>query len=372
MKKINPKIKVVFDGTIFVLQEYGGISQYIIQLFKRLPRGAVEPKIISGIVVNKYLSQINQNEFVGMKFHSFPPRTGKIFLLFNFLFTSLKTYFFKPDIIHETYYSPLPTMSFGAKRVITIHDMIHEKYPNYFPKSDRSSLRKFAAVKRADHIICVSQATKVDLKEIWNVPDDRISVVHHGLTHLPKPQENISFDSPFIFFVGRRGGYKNFSEFVKQYAAHEDLSRNYKVIAFGGGPFSQNEMELFTQLGLGQDQICQLGGDNKLLSKLYNCASVFVYPSLYEGFGLPLLEAMSCNCPVVTTRCGSIPEVAGAAAEYCDLDQPDGISVAIWNVLGNAKYSDYLIEQGKKNLEKFSWDRCASQTESIYRSLLQC
>lgn len=372
MKKTKHKIKVVFDGTIFILQEYGGISQYIIQLFNGLPRGAIEPKIIAGIVVNKYLSQIDKNEFVGMKVHSFPRRTGKFFLLFDFLFTSLKTYFWKPDVIHETYYSPLPTMSFGAKRVITIHDMIHEKYPNYFPKSDRSSLRKFAAVKRADHIICVSQATKVDLQEIWNVPDDRLSVVHHGLTHLPKPQENFSFDSPFILFVGRRGGYKNFSEFVKQYASHEDLSQNYKVIAFGGGPFSQDERELFSQLGLNRDRILQLGGDNELLATLYHCASVFVYPSLYEGFGLPLLEAMSCNCPVVTTRCGSIPEVAGAAAEYCDLDQPDGISVAIWNVLSNEKYSDYLIEQGKKNLDKFSWDRCASQTESIYRSLLQC
>ena len=145
---------------------------------------------------------------------------------------------------------------------------------------------------------------------------------------------------------------------------------NFNLICFGGGEFTKAELTLFKELGLKENQIRQCSGDDQLLARLYTSASVFVYPSLYEGFGIPPLEAMSYKCPVVCSDSSSIPEVVGDAGEFFDPYSIESISLAIERVVESNILSNDLIRKGNDRLKLFSWDKCANETLKVYKSLI--
>jgi glycosyltransferase involved in cell wall biosynthesis len=248
--------------------------------------------------------------------------------------------------------------------------MIHELYPEFFHAWDRTRDEKRAAVARADHIVCISEHTRQDLIRLLDVPAEKTTVVHLGfaLTHskiadLAKPHR------PFILFVGARGGYKNFDRLLKAYAERPILHDSYDLVAFGGGSFSAREQELIRTLGLTERQVRQLGGDDAVLSALYQQASLFVYPSLYEGFGIPPLEAMSLDCPVICSNTSSMPEVVGNAAVQFDPHDVDSIANALEAVITNPTLQADLRRRGRERLHAFSWHRCALETLKVYRKV---
>ncbi|MEM2154884.1 MAG: glycosyltransferase family 1 protein, partial [Nitrososphaeria archaeon] len=147
------------------------------------------------------------------------------------------------------------------------------------------------------------------------------------------------------------------------------IKHDFKIVCFGGGLFSAEEIDLMIKLGLSEDQVIQISGDDKTLAHLYRNAAVFVYPSLYEGFGIPLLEAMSLGCPVICSNTSSFPEVAGNAAEFFDPYEADSIAVALENVLYSSEKSKHLVNLGYERVKNFSWEKCADETRSIYLSL---
>jgi glycosyltransferase involved in cell wall biosynthesis len=174
---------------------------------------------------------------------------------------------------------------------------------------------------------------------------------------------------PYLLYVGHRGGYKNFEGFLRAYASSLWLSDNFNVVCFGGGIFSRDEVALIKSLRLSMNHVIQVnGGDNKLAS-VYRDAALFVYPSLYEGFGIPPLEAMSLGCPVACSNTSSIPEVAGDAAEYFDPYDLDSMRTAMELVLSSEVRLNELIKLGKFRCARFSWDRCAKETLSVYKGL---
>lgn len=277
-----------------------------------------------------------------------------------------------PEIIHETYFFPYRLGPRSAKRVLTIHDMIHEKFAAYFDPNDRTSQFKMIAAKRADHIICISESTRRDLIELMGINADKISVVYHGFGLInDKPAEEIALfcDKSFLLYVGARGGYKNFMGLLNAYIASIQLRKHYKLICFGGGDFSQEELEAIEKKGLSCDCVIQIGGDDQVLAMLYKTAIAFVYPSLYEGFGISPLEAMSFNCPVVCSNKGSIPEIVGDAGEYFDPTDIDNMRDAIERVVDSDSRRAELMEKGRQRLKMFSWDRCAKETAAVYRKL---
>ncbi len=364
-------MKIVFDHQIFSLQVYGGISRYFFELsrtIKSKTKNKIE--IIAPLYINKYLNK----EDVSIKGLKIPGEneTGKFIYFVNKLISPLLISSFKPDILHHTYYfNQTGFLNHKYKKVLTIHDMIHEIYPHYFKNSKFYIEAKKNAVKKADHIICISENTRRDLIKILGVKYEKTSVIHHGfLSQKSSFIDNKDLVKPFILFVGSRNGYKNFRNLLSVFASKPDLNKNYNLVAFGGRPFCKKEITLINELGLSKENVIYKSGDDNILRGLYKRASLFVYPSLYEGFGLPPLEAMSCGCPVVCSNSSSMPEVVGNAATYFDPKSLDSIYIAIVKTLNDKQKIEQLKIKGFKRIKNFEWAKCAKMTLDIYGNLI--
>jgi glycosyltransferase involved in cell wall biosynthesis len=278
---------------------------------------------------------------------------------------------FQPDIVHETYYSQKRKASAGTKVVLTVFDMIHERFPDSFRSWDSTSMEKAVAVERADHVVCISEQTRKDLIELFVVDQAKTSVIHLGFSLTKQSVDWTPVrDRPYLLFVGSRGGYKNFESLLHTYAANPALHHDYDLVAFGGGSLNAREKALVAKLGIPFERMRHLSGDDSVLSGLYRRAALFVYPSRYEGFGIPPLEAMSFDCPVVCSNTSAIPEVVGDAAEFFDPDSIESIGRAIERVLNDEALRQTLVAGGRERVKQFSWERCAEQTFAVYRGLL--
>lgn len=367
-------MKIAYDHQIFGWQRYGGVSRYFYELashIKSTGDDAVECKIICPFYVNEYLHQSLPSVHVTGIHAPAIRRTGRLYRIINEFLAPFILRRWRPNILHETYFAKKTVSPSGCKTVLTVFDMIHELYPQFFSAWDRTREEKRTAVARADHIVCISENTQRDLIRLLNVPAEKTTVVHLGfaLSHskvadLAKPQR------PFILFVGSRGGYKNFDRLLQAYAGRSILRDSYDLVAFGGGDFSGKERSRVRSLDLNENQVRQLGGDDAVLSTLYQQASLFVYPSLYEGFGIPPLEAMSLDCPVACSNTSSMPEVVGNAAVQFDPHDVDSIANALEAVINNPALQADLRQRGRDRLQAFSWDRCALETLNVYRKVL--
>lgn len=367
-------MRILYDYHAFSRQFYGGVSRYFVELASRISRlENTEVKILAPLYISHYLKELDPAIVSGRQFAQVPKAAGKLFNIYNHVATRYQTASYRPNIFHETYYAArsIPLRSRQA-RVITVHDMIHERFPEYFPAWDRTAANKRLAVARADHVICISETTRRDLLDIININPGKISVVHHGFTSPPSQRVSSGqrVDGPYLLHVGIRSGYKNFQNLLEAYAGSPALHRQYRLVCFGGGKFSTAEKSYLKTLGLAEDRLVWTGGSDSVLMKLYRHATAFVYPSLYEGFGIPLLEAMAHDCPVVCSNRGSIPEVVGDAGEFFDPCNTDSIAKAIENIVGSRKYADNLRAMGRQRILQFTWERCASATHAVYSTLL--
>jgi glycosyltransferase involved in cell wall biosynthesis len=252
--------------------------------------------------------------------------------------------------------------------------MIHEKFSASHSSWDRASRYKAIAVQRADHIICISETTKRDLIELFNVDDKKITVIHLGcslddLSHKDQLLIRVILPPQFLLYVGHRGAYKNFKRFIEAYASSPEINSQFEIVCFGGEEFSPEELKGFSQMGILPERITRFSGGDDLLCHLYKNASAFVFPSLYEGFGFPPLEAMSNDCVVICSNAGSIPEVVGIAGEYFDPNDPGDIRRAMEKVLFQPERQLELRALGRERIKQFSWERCADQTLKVYERL---
>lgn len=367
-------MKIAYDAQIFHEQAYGGVSRYICELASRIGRlQGMQVAVTAPMHINAYLEQLPPGLVSGFRL----PRVDRLAIsvrAVGMLMGDLMLRGVQPDLIHETYYFPYRLGPRRARRVLTIHDMIHEKLPSYFAATDRTPRFKLMAAQRADHIICVSERTRRDLIEIQGTDPEKISVVRHGFGLLGAcasagPEATLPAQ-PFLLYVGPRGGYKNFSGLLQAFGASRLLRKECLLVCFGGGAFTPYEREAMVNLGLGEGRVVQVGGGDHALAALYRCAVAFVYPSLYEGFGMPPLEAMSFDCPVICSNGGSIPEVVGDAGRYFDPDDTDNISQVMESVVESGTLRDGMIARGRQRLTQFSWDRCARETATVYRKLV--
>tara|TARA_B100000900_G_scaffold369613_1_gene347591 strand:+ start:542 stop:1651 length:1110 start_codon:yes stop_codon:yes gene_type:complete len=366
-------MKVAFDHHIFTLQSYGGLSRYINILAKEFFKKNIEIKAFTGMHQNKYILDLPTGVIEGRYIKQYPLKAKKIFYLANHCISQIQIKNWKPDIIHETYYSALPIVKTDAIRVVTVADMIHELFQSHFSKNNRTAKRKREAFNRADHIFSISNHTKNDLIEIYGIDKSKISVIHLGVDVNRFHQQNsdkLNINSPYILYVGERGGYKNFDRFIKACAQSKTIKNNIKILAFGGGAFSHEEILAIRNLGFKENSIMHVAGDDKVLASLYSNAICFVYPSLYEGFGLPPLEAMASGCPVVSSNTSSMPEVINQAGEFFDPSVTEDICCAIEKVINSGERRKELIELGYKNVNLFSWDKCVSKTIQVYKELI--
>jgi len=367
-------MKVVYDPQIFSAQVYGGVSRYFCEIASRIAKEpGVQVSITAPMYINAYLERIPQGLVSGFR----APKTNHLRMLLRGLSMLIGDWMMRakaPDIVHETYFFPYRLGPRRARRVLTIYDMIHEKFASNFPHADSVTRYKALAVERADHVICISESTRRDAIEILGLRPDKTSVIYLGFEITNSDREStgnlvLPTNKPFLLYVGNRGGHKNFLGLLEAYATSPQLRAGYGLICFGGGAFDMDELKATQKLRLDSSQVMQLGGGDQLLASLYERASAFVYPSLYEGFGIPPLEAMSYGCPVVCSKTSSIPEVVGDAGEYFDPRDIESMRLAIESVVESNGHRELLIAKGHQRLKCFSWDHCAAETLDIYTKL---
>jgi glycosyltransferase involved in cell wall biosynthesis len=365
--------RVIYDYQIFLSQKYGGISRYFYELARRIERTpGFTADIYAPLYANSYLAAGTVNKW-GFKVAKLP----KIWRLYEALDRTLSYAYFaaaKPAIVHETYYSGLRLAPRRCPIVVTVYDMIHEKFGHLFKPGDPTSAFKRKSVDRADKIICISENTRRDLIDIFNVPEEKTVTVPLAFSlDVAGRIDRSTFHAknvPYLLFVGNRDHHKNFRNLLKAYASSRLLQHNFSLIAFGGPAFSAAEYQLMDDLQISREKIERYSGGDALLAELYRGAAAFVYPSLYEGFGIPPLEAMSNDCPVVCSNTSSMPEVVGDAAVLFDPAEPDEIRRAIESVVHSQDLRDKLIAHGRIRVQQFSWDRCAAETAGVYSSVL--
>lgn len=370
---MNP-IKLVYDHQIFSLQPYGGISRYIVELAVRLAKvEQLNVKIFASAYINQHLKCCESEMVLGFPTLVIHPKLTKLIYYINSELAKIYFYSQPPDIVHHTYYTATNLTPKTTKTVITVHDMIQEKLNHLMPKSEQIASIKAQAIQKADHIICVSHNTKQDLLENLQIDPQKISVIYHGFSlsfsdsFQPTP---ITLPTPYILYVGQRSGYKNFERLLRAYATSNQLRQELYLVCFGGESFSKAESELIQALGLLEGRVQHFSGNDNVLIELYRHATAFVYPSLYEGFGIPLLEAMSFNCPVICSSTSSMPEVAENAAEFFDPHDQENIMFTLERVLGSQEQLANLKKLGQERVKHFSWEKCAKQTQSVYLSLI--
>jgi len=331
-------------------------------------------KVFSPLHINAHLSKMPDNLVSGVRMPIIPI-VRKFYHLSSQFLSCAPIANFAPQILHETYYSQIPLLPSNVRRVVTVHDMIHECFAASFSKRDRTAEFKKKSVLAADHVICVSENTRNDLLSLINIPPEKISVVHHGFERLGRVvKRNDLFEfvtplKPFLLYVGRRDKYKNFDGLLHAYASSNWLKKNVRIVCFGGGMLQPQELTLMRDLGLTNKQVEQTRGNDERLAQFYQNAAAFIYPSLYEGFGIPPLEAMSMECPVICSNASSIPEVVGDAGEYFDPSSIESMRVSIERILQSTERRENLIQKGTKHCLQFTWERCASETLAIYRSI---
>lgn len=363
-------MRIAFDHQIFCLQTTGGIARYFCRLAEQLASRQEHVGVFAPVYRNTYLPAVPPTIVHGVGVRSYPPKTAGLVVGLNGMLSRRMIRGWRPDIVHETYFSLKSSAPPDCPVVLTIFDMISELDAE--PVNIRRSA-KYAAVSRADHVICISEHTRQDLIRIFGTSPEKVSVAYLGCDGLPAPirvrEPATQGQKPFLLYVGLRGGYKNFAAMLRGLASSLRLKTAFDVVAFGGGRFNADEQALIQQLGFDEGQVRQQGGDDSELATLYQNARALVYPSTYEGFGLPPVEAMSQGCPVICSHSSSIPEIVGNAGEYFDPAQPESIAAAIERVAFFPDRRNALIAKGTLRAKQFTWDRCAQQHLSVYRSL---
>lgn len=278
----------------------------------------------------------------------------------------------KRSIFHSSLYRV--SLQTEVVNITTVHDFTYEYFRKGLAKTVHS-LQKGFAIRKSDGVICVSENTKKDLLKF--LPDfdaDKIKVVYNGVSDVFSPiegQKDYLVDKfeclrgkAYIIFVGDRSPYKNFELVVKALDQQPDLF----LVIVGGKPFNPEEIVLLERLKARYFHFMGINSDQ--LNVLYNNAFCLLYPSSYEGFGIPVVEAMKAGCPVITSRNSSLPEVAGDAGIFLDSLSPEDISKKIL-LLSNFSFRSELIQRGLIQAAKFNWDKCFQETYSFYEAILK-
>lgn len=257
--------------------------------------------------------------------------------------------------------------------LITVaHDAIPELLPKeagsgaHIPEHLKQKQINFQLAKR---IIAVSESTKKDICNFYSISPDKVDVVYHSVSSdfLIGKKSTTLFETPYILQVGGRMHHRNFNRLAEAFSLGHFDKDFFLVCA--GEAWSEEETTLLKKLGIENRVQLFKNPSNEELRSLYQQAKMLVYPSLYEGFGFPLVEAMACGTPVATSKnAGSIPEVAADAALYFDPRDPSNMAKVIEEML-NPKVAQTCIEKGFKNTERFSWDKTAKETLDCYRKV---
>lgn len=388
-------MNVFFDYQAFEIQKIGGVSRSYAELISRLQNldgckckvGVKESDnvhlrecgIVDGI---KPLHYTHDRLFGGKKsFKGQRSLTRKVLGIMGhqddgininqeYCIKQIKRQSF--DVFEPTFFDSyfLPYLK-DKPFVLTVHDMIPELFPRFFSRDDYQIVQKKKLCPLANRIHVPSMKTKEDLVAILDVDPDKIIVIPHG-----GPELNTSaltyerlFDFPYVLYVGDRYGYKNFVPFLCAIAKEMNNHKDLRLVCTGKG-FSEEEQKLIAELGL-RDRVVYCFANNNSFGSLYHYAVAFVYPSAYEGFGMPILEAFAYGCPVMLNDASCFPEVAGDAAVYFSMseEKTDFNDKFQYMYFMSSEDRAGLIAKGFDRLKTYSWEASAKALFELYNEL---
>lgn len=359
-------LPIFLDNIVFNIQKFGGASTY----WNELQKHFVKLNNVHLIVQSEdQLAQTQKNQSGEYNIQ---------YLVEDFLPPSVARYLPltkrlpAKSLYHASYYRTC--LQKNVVNIFTVHDFTHNKgLASKFPRKLVHIGLTGLGIKNADGIICISENTKKDLMLYYpQIPESKIKVIYHGVGEnfhpVAKSTGNVfnkllKLDEPFVLFVGKRDGYKKFDIAAEALKKDPDL----KLVIVGGGELSAEELSYLHTNVTGRF-IKFDGLSNDELNVLYNYAFALIYPSMYEGFGFPVVEAMKAGCPVISNNLSSIPEVGGDAIMKIDDLSADAIVKKI-NLLKNPETRSAMIGMGLKQSEKFTWERCFNETYGFYKEI---
>lgn len=324
-----------FDDLIYVLQKFGGASSYWTEITQRV---CADPRFRVRRTATQAL------------YRGLPSLT-------------------RADVFHSSHFRS-PLFRRQARTIATVHDMNFEL--GYVAQSFGAKVNvaeRRRAYFSADALICISESTRRELLEVYPQLKSRceIRVIHHGLSRLPEGEclpSQLGPDSAYLLFVGGRGGYKRFSDALHGFRLSQLHLQGFQLICTGQA-FSEAEHAEIQSLGLGASIQAVGNVSPQTLAALYRKAHCLLYPSIHEGFGLPLIEAMDCSCPVVCCDISCMPEIAGDAAMMVAAEAPEAIANALLQLL-EPEARARKIAQGLARSAQFSWDISAERHMKLY------
>lgn len=363
-------MKILYDGFIYSSQTVGGINRYFTNIIKRLPGDYIPVLTVPRVNEYNFPSHKNLKLITSKRFgpNRISSITEKIYLYETLKFRG------NFNLQHPTYYSMLTPNKYNPVKspiVRTVYDMITELYPAIYDPSGYEVNLKKKTIKSSDFIICISENTKKDLIELYSIPEEKIQVIYIATDFHIKmsygPEETSA--QPYFLYVGsREAAYKNFFGLIETFAKLFNTDSEI-CLAVVGAKFNIAEERYINELKLSRKIINYGYVSDNHLAKLYRQSLAFVYPSLYEGFGIPPLEAMACGGLVVAANRASIPEVVGDAAILFDPDVKDELTLILEQIAkGFVRREDFLAK-GLVRATMYSWEKTASQTVNLYRTL---
>jgi len=379
-------MRVLYDHLAFMRTHYGGIPTYFVELIHTFYiNNMVHVSLVDSYCMNVDYQNLfpSKKESVSWKFQDYVyshcqkmtginpsshlpiARKTDINLLNSGDF----------DVFHPTFFNPyFLKYLHGKPFVLTIHDLSQELYPEFAPLTVTMPRDTESLVSHASRFIADSKSTKNLFVEYYGVDSDLVDVVYLGPTFNEETIRSIfnnihQGSKPYLLFVNIRGGRKN------TYTCLAVLKKliieyNLDVVCAGGGHFSKEEIIFFQNHGIA-DHMFQYSVNDTQLAGLYKGALAFVYPSVHEGFGLPILEAFACGCPVILSNASCLPEVGGDAAVYFEPKNFTSIHDAVCRVIDDEKLREQMKNKGYLQLKNFSWEKCAEETKIVYEKVLR-
>ena len=361
-------MKIFYDGEIFNRQKVGGINRYFFELISRLPQG-YKPVLTT---VSPCYSALPQNTTLrNYSYKRFSFKPGRLSFALEPYYFELIENLVNPDIFHPTYHYLLTRRKLISKKrhatVLTVYDLLQEIVPDLIDPERVEIEFKKAAILAADVIICISENTKKDLIDHYNISSEKIYVTHLASNLRYHPSANtLTCEKPYLLYVGSRLKHKNFKVLLE---AFNNISRSIKDIDLYvvSSPWSKIEAQEIEEKKL-TDRIHLVSYvDDNYLANLYGNCLCFIYPSIYEGFGIPLLEAMQCQAPVIASGTSSIPEVVGDAALLFNPYSVDELTDMLKFIINHSDVRNSLALKGVEQAKKFSWDTTVNETLKVYQ-----
>ncbi|MBX0290425.1 glycosyltransferase family 4 protein [Hymenobacter sp. HSC-4F20] len=361
-------MRVLYDHQAFSLQDFGGVSRYHHELLCHATWQSELAVVLSNNLYLRDRKYSNHRTFLP----NVPlPARWRVIKHFNHRASvqALRRGAF--DVFHPTLTDDPYFLDLLDERplVITLHDMIPALFPQYYTDRDGQTLEHI--VRRANRVITVSENTRADVLRLLPVAPERVCVVHHGYADREYTTAGPALPVPerYVLFTGSRALYKNFGCLLEALALLPPAAAaGLHLVCAGGGPFTAAEQELLHLTGWAK-RAHQFGPvTDAQLNQLYRHALAFVFPSQYEGFGLPVLEAFGQQCPVLLSHASCFPEIAQEAALYHHPHEPAELAQQLERLLLDATLRQDLIRMGQLRLLDFTWQQTARRTRAVYEA----